>query len=486
MAGNRFRDICRRNTRTPWSKRLRLTFFFFVAVLSWGCAQGSLAEEVPPLVIQGANVFDVHTGKMVPNQSVIVEEGRIDAIVPSGGTLSLPTGARVIDGHGKYVIPGLIDAHAHVAHHSIRTHVAGDETLPLYIANGVTSLRSTGDPVLAEAGVAHYANSHPDTCPRLFLASPLIDGEHPYHPDNGVSITDPEKIPAFVEDMAGWNVTTLKIYVGTTRSVGQAVIREGHSHGMKVTGHLGTYSAQEAVEDGIDCLEHMLSVYNYSVPIGTPWTDKDLAEIDLANERCQALVKAIAEHNVMVDPTLAILEAIYLRDQPEIYANPDKAYMPKRLNEAWEENRKKYETEPRAPLEIRRRQVKKYKDLTGIIYRAGVTILAGTDAPEPDVCPGFSLLRELELLVESGLTPAAAIQCATINNATAVNQRDQLGSVETGKLADLVILVADPTEDIKNARKIDYVIRGGRVVQPAEILRKFEGGSGGASANLVP
>lgn len=286
--------------------------------------------------------------------------------------------------------------------------------------------------------------------------------------------------------MAGWNVTTIQIYVGTPQSIGQAVIREGHNRGMKVTGHLGVYSAQEAIEDGIDRLEHMLSIYNYSVPPDTPWKDEDLANVDLTNPRCQALVKAIAERKVVVDPTLVILEAIYLRDQPEVRTNPDLACMPRHLSEAWEANWKKYESEPRASLEVRRKQVQKYKDLTGILYRAGVTLLAGTYAPEPDVPPGFSMHRELELLVESGLPPAAALQCATINNAAAVNKDDQLGSVEVGKLADLVVLSADPTVEIKNTRKIDYVVRGGRIVRPADLLKKFEAGAGGASTDLQP
>lgn len=463
---------------------MRLIFVLLVlCVLSLQAARG---QGIPSVVIQGIHVFDVHTGRMVPDQVVLIQEGRIHAVVATGAALTIPEGTRIIDGQGKYLIPGLMDAHAHVAHHAIRSHVTGDETLPLFLATGVTSLRSTGDPVLASAGVAHFAESHPEQCPRVFLASPLIDGENPYHPDNGVSITDPEKVPAFVEDMAAWNVVSLKLYVGAPRSVGQAAIREAHKRGMNVIGHLGGYSAQEAVEDGIDVLEHMLSVYNYSMPVGTPWTDEDLANVDLSNQRCQDLVKAIVEHKTMVDPTLSILEVLYLRDQPEIYANPDKAYMPKRLIENWEANREKYNTEPRAPLDVRRKQFKKYQELTGILHRAGVTLLAGTDAPEPDVPPGFSMHRELELLVESGLSPAAALRCATINNATSVNQQEQLGSVEAGKIADLVILTADPTVNISNTRRIEYVLRGGRVVDPSEILKKFLGEAGGFSHALVP
>ena len=151
---------------------------FALVVLCSACLQSAVADELAPLVFQSATVFDAQSGRMIADESVVVEGGRITAVVPADGQLSIPAGARVIDAHGKYVIPGLIDGHAHVAHHAVRTHVAGDETLPLYLPNGVTSLRSTGDPVVAEVGVAHYAESHPDRCPRLFLASPLIDGEH--------------------------------------------------------------------------------------------------------------------------------------------------------------------------------------------------------------------------------------------------------------------------------------------------------------------
>jgi imidazolonepropionase-like amidohydrolase len=117
-------------------------------------------------------------------------------------------------------------------------------------------------------------------------------------------------------------------------------------------------------------------------------------------------------------------------------------------------------------LALRKREFQKYKDLTGILYRAGVTLLAGTDTPEPFCPPGFSLHQELELLVESGLTEAAALQAATVNNARVLHVEKSLGSIEPGKLADIVILDANPLSSIRNSRKISKVIKGGRVVDP--------------------
>ena len=108
--------------------------------------------------------------------------------------------------------------------------------------------------------------------------------------------------------------------------------------------------------------------------------------------------------------------------------------------------------------------------MTGKLYRAGVPLLVGTDAPEPQVTPGFSLHQELEMLVESGLPPAAALRAATLHNATALRQENRLGSIAPGKLADIVLLSANPLEDIRHTRRIDAVIRGGKLCRPAEIM----------------
>jgi len=217
-------------------------------------------------VIEHASVFDAEPGVMRADRTVVIDGERIKEIGTAERRATIPAGARVIDGKGRFVIPGLIDAHVHLVHLADRTHVTGDEFLPLFLAAGVTSVRSAGDAIVAETGVAHFAASHPDRSPRVFLASPLIDGATPTHRDVGYPLIDLAQVAPFVEDMTRWRATTLKIYVGTSRAIGRAVIREGHARGLVVTGHLGAYSAQEAVEDGIDCLEHIWSVFNYAIP----------------------------------------------------------------------------------------------------------------------------------------------------------------------------------------------------------------------------
>jgi imidazolonepropionase-like amidohydrolase len=163
---------------------------------------------------------------------------------------------------------------------------------------------------------------------------------------------------------------------------------------------------------------------------------------------------------------------IYLHDLPLVQEHPDLKRTPGRMRRYWDSYRQGAKLAPETRM-IRQREFDNYQTLTGILHRAGIPILAGTDAPEPFVTPGFSLHQELELLVASGLSPAAALQAATINNARIVNQGDKLGRIEPGMIADLVILRADPLTDIRRTRQIEHVVHDGQVVNPADILRSM-------------
>jgi hypothetical protein len=427
---------------------------------------GEGGKTPQPVAIQDVAVFDAIHGTMLPRQTVVIEGERIRAVGPSP---RIPAGAQVIEGQGHYLIPGLIDAHVHLVHLSERTHVTGDEILPMFLGNGVTSVRSTGDGLVAQKLISRYAEQHPEICPRVFMASPLIDGNPPFHRDVGLAVTDPAQVPALVEDLSRWGVVTIKLYVGASRAVGRAVIEEGHRRGLVITGHLsGVYPTQQAVADGIDCLEHIWGVIDFILAPGETRATVDLED----NPRLQELIAALKQRNVAVDPTLAVFRnAILLGDQPEYHEHADLARVPERMRAVWLSGLQKAPDPGAAPLELRRQEFRKYQELTGILHRAGVTLLAGTDAPEPFVPPGFSLHQELEMLVESGLSPAAALTAATIQNARILRQADQLGSVQEGKLADLVLLRRDPIADIRNTRSISKVIRGGRVLDPQAVLK---------------
>ncbi|MBS0267319.1 MAG: amidohydrolase family protein, partial [Planctomycetes bacterium] len=385
----------------------------------------------------------------------------------------LPADATRIDGRGKFAIPGLIDAHVHVVHVLDFAHLTGDAVLPLYLAAGVTSIRSTGDEVVAATLVARYAAEHPERSPRVFTCSPLLDADPPIHRDIGRGVTDPALVPALFEDLARWDVTTVKIYAGTARPVGKAIIDESHRRGLFVTAHLGRYSAQDALADGIDGLEHIWSVFNYIIPAEAAQVPGHRGRLDLGNPLCESLVAELARRKIFVDPTLAVFRnMILLPDVPEIRDHSDNALVPRRLREFWPVYLKQTGCPQGGPLDDRRREFAKFQELTGKLYRAGVPLLVGTDAPEPQVPPGFSLHQELEMLVESGLPPAAALRAATLVNATVLREQERLGSISVGKTGDLVLLTANPLEDIRNTRQIERVIHQGQVCQPDLLLKQ--------------
>ena len=450
---------------------MRLSLLLFLTILAHVKLVTAQDAAVQSVAIRDVSLFDSAAGVVLPHRTLLLVGGLVQAVGTPDHPVEIPPDARVIDCAGKFALPGLIDAHVHLVHLADRTHVTGDEYLPLFLAAGVTSVRSTGDAIVAEAQLGHFADLNPQRSPRVFLASPLIDGSPPVHQDVGRSLLAATEVPNFVEEMAAWHVTTLKIYVGTPREIGRAVIELGHRRGMVVTGHLGLYSAQDAVEDGIDCLEHIWSVFNYSIPSDVAGQPNHRADLDLGNPKCQSLVAAIATRQVAVDPTLVVFRnMLYLNDLPLVREHPDLKLVPARMRRYWESYRAGSNL-PAATLDARQREVGKYQELTGILHRAGVPLLAGTDAPEPFVTPGFSLHQELEMLVESGLSAAAALQAATVNNARLLHQEESLGRLEAGFQADLILLDADPLLDIRNTRRIEYVIRGGHVMAPADVLR---------------
>ncbi len=415
-----------------------------------------LFQSCGGIAITNINLFDPVTGSMLPNRTILINNDRIVAIGKPDAPVKVPVFSKVIDGSGKYIIPGLIDAHTHLVFPLDSANVKGEEVLPLYLGNGVTSVRDIGDGIKEQRRVADFADGHPKTCPTVFLCSPLIDGASPYHGADLVStpITDPAKVPAFIDSLVAYGVTTLKIYVYADSAVFRKVIEEGHKHGLIVSAHLpsNVVRTEDALNWGLDVIEHIFGAPEDSL-----------------------LIAQMVRQGTMLDPTLVVFKNMLLfNNDPEIFQNKENYYVPASLQQYWNSYRDNA-TWINAKLtgenlESRKAYMEKCKNTTGKLYRAGVTLLAGTDTPEPYCPPGFSLHDELVLLVESGLPPAAALKCATMNNARALKQGNNLGSIEVGKIADMVILNDNPLTDIRNTRTIYRVIHGGIVCDPKSVL----------------
>ncbi len=445
------------------------------------------------VVLEGGRYLD-SGGVMKPFAAIVLAGDRIKAIIPTGEAYTPPADAARVDARGRYVIPGLIDGHVHLVHILFGLKISAEELFPLFLVHGVTSVRDTGDELVTQQKLAAYAREHPDRAPGVFLGSPLVDGNPAYHPFVSWPMTDPAEVPGFVERMSAAGVQTFKIYVGTSRAVGRAMVKAAQGRGRWVTAHLAWgYTAQEAVADGINSLEHIGSLYEFILPAGTPrWPppaeraklprDK-LAElertvleakarVDLDSPVVRELIDALVQLRVAVNPTLVVYRNwMLLRDLESVQTHPDLAPVPARLREGWSVSAQAAALDP-ATQPLRRAQFELMKQLTGRLQRAGVTLMAGSDTPVQFCPPGAALLQELELLAESGLTPAEVLQAATVNNARALGVSNELGTIAPGHRADLVILSANPLEDIRHTRAIHRVVHAGEVLDPAELLKR--------------
>jgi imidazolonepropionase-like amidohydrolase len=367
----------------------------------------------------------------------------------------------VIDGTGKYLIPGLIDVHVHMTEMLRFAGITGEEVLPTYLRYGVTTVRSTGDLPKRQQELRRASEAAPGKYPRLFTGSPLIDGDPAYHPSYSQVITDVAQVRPFVSQMKALDVDTLKLYIGVSRAVGQRVIAEGHAQGMQVVGHLRKYTAMDAAADGIDVIEHIFSVTDLAREV-----PEDRYSFSPHSATAQKLIETLVQNGTAVDPTLTVVWAtLFFPDDPAMSEQDDHALVPAALRDLWRrESVARVATARAVPVERRRKTFADYQTFVGMLKRAGVPILVGSDTPNVHVAAGASLHREMEFLASSGMSAGEVLAAATLGNARALRADDRLGTVEPGREGDLVLLEADPLADIRNTRRIAAVVRSGVLV----------------------
>ena len=388
---------------------------------------------------------------------------------------AVPAGARTIDAAGKFLIPGLWDMHVHTF---FGTWVPGGKevTLPLLIANGITGARDMGSelaPILeARAAIAQ----HRLLGPRLVVAGPMLDGPKTQFPAS-IAITTPEDGRRAVQMLAAAGVDFIKIQSYVPRDAYFAIADECRRRGLVFVGHVpDAVRGGEAATAGHKSFEHLIGIFEASS------TDEDallaggktparlLATYDAAREA--AVTRLLVEHRIWQCPTLYWERGQWLVDAIDVSQDPDAQYAPVSWRErSWPRFTASIERElDTDPLAIRERFVHHELELVHRLHAAGVAFLAGTDTPAGvDVIPGASLHRELARFVDAGLTPLEALQTATINPARFLGREAELGSVEPGRLADLVVLDRNPLVDIANTRAIAAVIADGRYLARAEL-----------------
>jgi imidazolonepropionase-like amidohydrolase len=419
------------------------------------------------LVIGKVTLFDSSTGKLLANQRVTVRGERIASVEPDDGRAA-PSGMQFIDGHGKMLLPGLWDMHAHLF----------AEQAFLDIAAGVTTVRDLGNSIEELGKLRQQIQDGTQIGPRVVLAG-FIDGPGPFEGPVKVLAATPEEARQQVNRYADLGYVQIKIYSSVKPELVPIIAEEAHKRGLRVSGHVPSgMIAEQFVRDGADEIQHMNFIFLNFMPdvkeTRTParFTEpgKRGGDLDLNSQQVNDFVAFLKQHHTVIDPTMGIWESTYL-DRPGQPGRVDAAIFDRlpvqvqrgsrTAGEALDASDPATDKQYRAAYANMVRMVKK-------LYDNGIQIVAGTDDSN-----GYALDRELEIYTEAGIPAPEVLRIATIEAAQVMHLDKDFGSVTPGKYADLILVNGDPTKQISDIRHVDTVIKNGVLYKPAELDQAF-------------
>lgn len=412
-----------------------------------------------------------------PGQTVVVRDGRIAAVGPAS-SVRPPAGAHTVDLAGHTLIPGIVGMHDHLFYtaaggRAVQMSYTGPR---LYLGSGVTTIRTTGGrSPYAEINLRQSIDRGGVPGPRIHLTAPYITGS-----EGGGSmavVNSPEAARRFVAYWASEGATWIKAYTDIRREDLAAAIKEAHKHGVKVTGHLCSVSFREAVAMGIDNLEHGLLTASDFDPTKQP----DVCPVEQVGELGQAepsgqtakdVIQTLVKHKVPMTSTLAVYEP-FVANRPTRDARTLEAMTPP-LRETYVQIRHEIDSSGSGP--VAEEGFRNAMAFERAFVAAGGLLTAGVDPTGMGgALAGYGDQRNYELFIEAGFTPSQAVQIMTANGAKVLGVDGKLGTVERGKLADLVVLKGDLAADPSVIRNPTLVFKDGVGYDPAKLLASVQG-----------
>jgi imidazolonepropionase-like amidohydrolase len=444
----------------------------------------ALAAKAPKtLVLAHVSVVDVAAGALLPDRAVEIRGGRIAAVSPAAGYRP-PAGARVLDLPGRFVAPGFVEMHAHVLSHpwdadgNLLPRWDREATLQMLrtmLAWGITTFRDPGDPTEEAVMLRGLLAKGTATGPAMLTAGRIINASE-FNPEPFMPVKTAEDVRREIRWQAAAGVDFVKVYGSTPPELVRVTVEEAHAHGLRVIGHLQRTTWTQAAELGIDAVSHASSW----APEYLPEKDREaypqtvfgrvywLKHLDLDHPAVKEMVAVLARRGVAVDPTLIAMHSKFWGNDPRYLKHPLMGQAPEAFARGWP---KGSFTSSWKDEEYRQAQAQWPKLLawTKRMYDGGVLLTVGTDTPTPWIIPGVSFHEELQLLKDAGIPEKGLLRMATVNAARALGREKEIGAVRPGMRADLVVLRANPLEDIRNAREIEHVVHDGNLFDPREL-----------------
>ena len=472
-----------------------------LAALALGAPAASAAQARPTVAFSHVTVVDVEAGRALPGNTVVVVDGRI-AAVGADAAVTVPPGARVVDATGKYLIPGLWDMHVHAAMPGLEAHF-----LPLLVANGITGVREMFSRLDWVRSARERIRRGEFPGPRIVASGHILDGRPPVW-EGSAAVSTADEARQAVDSLVTGGADFIKVYSRLSPEAFFAAAREAKSRGVPFAGHVpALITAAQASDSGQRSVEHLTGMFSGCSTMETELIAEIAAAVSSSGgwdsagrlqrtkvrdvldgyspERCREIALHFVKNGTWMVPTVQVLHSTAFLDDGTLARDRRLEYIPPGMKAGWDPRRDfRFRMLSAADWANRKAVYARQLEILTLLHRAGVKFLAGTDLGNPYIYPGFSLHDELAALVAAGFTPAEALRAATIDPARFLGAADSLGSVAVGRRADLVLLEANPLDEIRNTTRVAAVMADGRYYDAKAVRRLLAEGAARARRPL--